>query len=331
MEVNDSSHTHTASCGATSIVGDPHITTANGKLYNFQGAGEYVTLRDSDGTEIQTRETPVPTTTTLSQPPQDLGLVTCVSLDTAVAARVGTHRVTYEPNFSGKYDTSGLQLRIDGKVTTLGAAGVNLSGGGSVTNASVGNGIEIHFPDGKTLSATQAEFSSMWYLNVDIANLGLVSDAGGASEGGLAGAIAEGSWLPALPNGSQIGPMPANLHDRYAAVYDKFGAAWRVTKSASLFDYAPGTSTATFTNTAWPKETPPCTVPNRTAAQPVSAAVAEQACMKVTDAALHSNCVFDVQVTGQSGFAEHYAVTQNVHEILNIKPILRIPLLMEPK
>ena len=39
--------------------------------------------------------------------------------------------------------------------------------------------------------------------------------------------------------------MPANLHDRYVTLYDKFGAAWRVTNSNSLFDYAPGTSTAT--------------------------------------------------------------------------------------
>jgi len=328
----DTSTTHTAWCGATQIQGDPHITTTNNKVYNFQGAGEYVTLRDSDGTEIQTRETPVPTASTLNQPPMDLGLITCVSLNTAVAARVGKHRVTYEPNFSGAYDTSGLQLRIDGKVTTLGASGVDLGDGGRVTKSSEGNGIEIYFPDGKTMSATQAEYASMWYLNVDIANLGMVSDAGRASIGGLAGPIPAGSWLPALPNGALVGPEPANLHDRYVAVYDKFGAAWRVTNSNSLFDYAPGTSTATFTNTAWPKENPPCTVPSTKAvkiqlpvAKPVSAAVAEEACKSIKDATLHSNCVFDVQVTGYSGFAEHYAVTQRVHEKLNIKPIVLRP------
>ncbi|MGO9316825.1 MAG: hypothetical protein ACLPXT_03840 [Terracidiphilus sp.] len=325
---------HTAVCGSTHLIGDPHITTADGKLYNFQGAGEYVSLLDSDGAEIQTRETPVPTSTTLNQPPQDLGLVTCVSLNTAVAARVGTHRVTYEPNFSGAYDSSGLQLRIDGKVTTLGPQGVNLGDGGRVTKSSAGNGIEIYFPDGKTLSATQAEYASMWYLNVDIFNVGLVSGSGGTDYlGGLAGTIPAGSWIPAMPNGASVGAMPPNLHDRYVTLYDKFGAAWRVTNGNSLFDYAPGTSTATFTNTDWPKESPPCTVTSTKAtkiqlkvAEPVSAAVAEEACKSIADANLRSNCVADVQVTGQSGFAEHYAVTERVHTNLNIvKPVLLKP------
>jgi hypothetical protein len=250
---------------------------------------------------------------------------------------VGTHRVTYEPNFSGAYDSGGLQLRIDGKLTTLGAQGVNLGDGGRVTKSSTGNGIEIYFPDGKIMSATQAEYASMWYLNVDIANLGLVSDSGGNSVGGLAGAIPAGSWLPPLPNGALVGPMPANLHDRYNIVYNTFGNAWRVTNSNSLFDYAPGTSTATFTNTAWPKENPPCTVPSTRfmklrlpVAKPVNAAVAEEACKSITNANLHSNCVFDVQVTGHSGFAEHYAVTERVHNILNIKPIAIKPIAVKP-
>ncbi len=337
IEEYDTAHTHSASCGATSIIGDPHITTADGNLYNFQGAGEYVTLLDSDGTEIQTRETPVPTSSTLSQPPQDLGLTTCVSLNTAVAARVGTHRVTYEPNFSGAYDTNGLQLRVDGKVTTLGAAGVNLGDSGLVTNSTSGSGIEIYFPDGKIMSATQANYANMWYLNVDISNLGVVSDVGGDTIGGLAGPIPAGSWIPALPSGASVGSMPANLSTRYNTLYNTFGKAWRVTSSNSLFDYAPGTSTATFTNAAWPKESLPCTVTSSKAlkivlpvAKPVSAAVAEEACKSITDANLHSNCVADVQVTGQSGFATHYAVTERVHSILNIKPILISPVI-EPK
>jgi len=330
---------HTATCGATHLIGDPHITTADGKLYNFQGAGEYVSLLDPDGAEIQTRETPVPTASTLSQPPQDLGLVTCVSLNTAVAARVGTHRVTYEPNLSGAYDSGGMQLRIDGKLTTLGPQGVNLGDGGRVIKSSAGNGIEVYFPDGKTLSATQANYVSMWYLNVDIFNVGLVGTNGGASIGGLAGTIPAGSWIPELPNGESVGAMPANPHDRYVTLYDKFGAAWRVTSSNSLFDYAPGTSTATFTNTDWPKEAPPCTVPTPKgvkmqlpAAQPVSAAVAEAACKSILDANLRSNCVADVQVTGHNELADHYAVTERVHTNLNtVKPVMLKPAANEMK
>ncbi len=39
--------------------GDPHLITADGTPYDFQSVGEFVALRDSDGLEIQTRQTPV--------------------------------------------------------------------------------------------------------------------------------------------------------------------------------------------------------------------------------------------------------------------------------
>ena len=85
MEVWDTAHTHTAWCTPPSLEGDPHITTTDGTLYNFQGAGEFVSLRDSDGAEVQTRQKPV-STTFIGSDAYD-GLTTCVSLNTAVAAR----------------------------------------------------------------------------------------------------------------------------------------------------------------------------------------------------------------------------------------------------
>ena len=87
--------------------GDPHITTVNGIHYDFQDAGEFVALRDANGMEIQTRQTPVAT-------------APWVSLNTAIAARVGKYRVTWQPNISGIPDPSGLELRVDGVLTTLG-------------------------------------------------------------------------------------------------------------------------------------------------------------------------------------------------------------------
>jgi hypothetical protein len=112
-----------ASCGPTRIEGDPHLTTVDKTHYDFQGAGEFVTLRDPDGAEIQTRQTPI-STTFFPAPNAYDGLATCASINTAVAARVGSHRVTLEPNLSGVPDQSGLQLRIDGVPTTLGPQGL---------------------------------------------------------------------------------------------------------------------------------------------------------------------------------------------------------------
>jgi subtilisin family serine protease len=102
--------------------GDPHLTTVDGTHYDFQGAGEFVTLRDADGMEIQTRQSPIATTFNPGPDSHD-GLATCVSLNTAAAARVGKHRVTYEPNLSGVPDPNGLQLRVDGVLKTLDPAG----------------------------------------------------------------------------------------------------------------------------------------------------------------------------------------------------------------
>ncbi|HEV2199730.1 MAG TPA: hypothetical protein VGR73_07905, partial [Bryobacteraceae bacterium] len=228
MEDYDTSHIHNAWCGPTALEGDPHITTADGTHYNLQGAGEFVSLRDSDGAEVQTRQRPV-STTWIGSDAYD-GLVTCVSLNAAVAARVGEHRVTWEPNLSGVPDPSGLQLRIDGVLTTLSPQGIVLGTGGRVA-PQAGGALEVDFPDGKTLLVTPEWWASQseWYLNVDLSHLGLVSAESTGSGRGIAGAIANGSWLPALPSGGSMGPMPATLPARYNALYNKFANAWRVT------------------------------------------------------------------------------------------------------
>jgi hypothetical protein len=130
--------------------------------------------------------------------------------------------------------------------------------------------------------------------------------------GGITGAIVPGSWLPALPDGSSMGPMPGPLHERYVDLYQTFANAWRVTNKSSLFDYLPGTSTETFTMRNWPLENPPCVIPETKPVKPVSELVAQRACRAITNKKTHSNCVFDVMVTGNLGFAETYLGTQHI-------------------
>jgi hypothetical protein len=321
LEDFDTAHTHGASCGPTTLEGDPHITTANGTLYDFQGAGEFVSLRDSGGAEVQTRQTPV-STTFIGNDAYD-GLTTCVSLNTAVAARVGEHRVTWEPNLSGVPDPSGLQLRVDGALTTLGASGLALGTGGRVAPVfgrfalagSAPEALEVDFPDGKTLLVTPKWWASQseWYLNVDLTHLGLVSGESTATGGrGIAGPIAGGSWLPALPNGASVGPMPAGLPARHNTLYKQFADAWRVNDRDSLFDYAPGTSTESFTNKDWPKENPPCVVRDQEPLEPGSEALAQTACRPVRDKNRRANCIFDVIATGDVTFANAYIATQRI-------------------
>jgi hypothetical protein len=289
--------------------GEPHLTTINGMHYDFQSVGEFVFLRNPEGMEIQTREGPIPTTYDPGADAHD-GLAMCVSINTAVAARVGKHRVTYEPNLSGVPDPSGLQLRIDGVPKILGPGGTDLGDHGRITKTMAPGGLDIDFPDGSKLLVTPNwwDFLHIWYLDVDVVP---ARDAAG-----IAGALPReqrdgpASWLPALPDGTSLGPMPTSLHDRYVALYQKFTDAWRVTSGNSLFDYAPGTSTDTFTLRTWPPEHPPCSLPGKIAVEPLSEAVAKQVCQSV--AGENARCVFDVRVTGNAGFATTYALRQSL-------------------
>ncbi len=316
------------------IDGDPHITTVDGIHYNFQGAGEYITLRNADGLEIQTRQAPIATTFTPGADPYD-GVATCVSLNSAVALRVGKHRVTYQPNISGVPDPTGLQLRVDGKLTTLGPhQALDLEGGGRISKTSATGDLKIDFPNSSALFITPGWWESQqkWYLNVDflpprpavdgigggiVVEEALATSDNTPSNMGLMGTIAKGSWLPALPDGSSLGRMPDSLHQRYLDLYEKFGRAWRVTDDTSLFDYAKGTSTTTFTFDDWPRENPStptsCYIPGTPVARPVDLNVAQRHCGRIVDKNRKSDCIFDVMVTGYPGFAETYLKTEQIH------------------
>jgi hypothetical protein len=304
--------------GVLGMDGDPHVTTVDGIHYDFQGAGEYVALRDTDGVEIQTRSVAISTTFTPGADPYD-GLATCVSLNSAVAASVDGHRVTIQPNLNGLPDPSGLQVRVDGVLTTVTTSGLAV-GAGRIAKAPAGDGYEIDFPNGTVLYATPLYWADQgkWYMNVDVfrspASDGLDSQLGGgglAGVGGLMAPRAPGSWLPALPDGSSLGPMPGTLHQRYVDLYQNFGNAWRV-GGGSLFDYAPGTSTATFTVPSWPPENPPCIIPQTRVAKPVDREVAAKLCGGVREKKLNANCGFDVAITGEPGFADVFQVTQKI-------------------
>lgn len=304
--------------GTLSLNGDPHVTTLDGTHYDFQGAGEYVILRDPDVAEIQVRQAPIATTFNPG-PDSYHGLATCVSLNTAVAVKVGDRRVTYQPDLGGVPNPDRLDLRVDGEVTALGPGGLDLGNGGRISRTSAPGGIEIALAEKYAVQVTPGWWSSQskWYLNVGVLPVSTTSVGGAApgkasTVGGLGGPIAPRSWLPALPDGSSMGPMPASLHDRYVALYGKFGDAWRVTDDTTLFDYAPGSSTSDFTLESWPGEQPPCRLPEMRPVEPVSLEVAREACARIRDQQLRADCVFDVRATGERGFADTYVQTESL-------------------
>ena len=305
---------------ASLVVGDTHITTVDGVKYDFQAVGEFVVLlaEGGDNLEIQARQTKVATSGPGFDPYDSLQ--TCVSVNTAVAARVGTHRVTYQPDIiNGRVDSSSVKLRVDGTLTELDDNGLDLGSGGRVMKSPAGGGaIQIDFPDGASLIVTPGWWSryEQWYLNISINNA--------AARKGISGAIAFNdtalgisrrtkSWLPALPDGTSVGPMPQSLHQRFVTLYQTFADAWRVTDATSLFDYAPGTSTATFTDKNWPAEqSASCSVAGQIPNPPIDRATAEQLTIDIVDPNLRANAIYDVMLTGEPTFAQIYLLTQKI-------------------
>ncbi len=296
--------------GVPDTRGDPHVKTVDGTDYDFQAAGEFVLLRGQN-LEIQARQTPVETESALG-PNGHTGLTSCVSVNTAVALKVGATRITYQPGERGPQKRSALELRIDGKLVTLGAGPLPLASGGRIARTSADNGIRVDAPGGTSVVITPGfwDYYRIWYMNVDTSHA--------RATDGVMGSIAPGNWLPALPDGSLLGSRPTSLVQRYQDLYGKFGKAWRVKDSTSLFDYAAGTSTATFTLESWPNgESPrscrlPGPGPRRAPAKTLALEVAKEVCRPVLAPDARANCVQDVRVTGDRGFAKTYLQAERI-------------------
>ena len=286
-------------------IGDPHVHTVDGTPYDFQSVGEFTLLRGYR-MEIQVRQWPVPTANPVSD--AHSGLISCVSINTAVAVRMGEHRIALQQ----ERERQRLEFYVDGKPAEMPANGIELGGSRVTAFAASGEtGIRVDFEDGTVVLITPTPwFANIWYLNVSVSNT--------SADEGVMGFIPKGSWLPRLRNGVDVGPRPASLHDRYVTLYKTFADSWRVTDKTSLFVYAPGTSTRTFTDRDWPAEKLPCKlkpefrIPGVKVHQGMPIERAEMICRVVIDKNLYKNCVFDVATTGDKTFAKGYAFAEEI-------------------
>lgn len=290
--------------------GDPHLYTTNGIQYDFQAAGEFTSLRNSStGFELQTRQTPVLTTWTPG-PNAHTGLASCPSLNTAAAMRVNGHRVSYQPSSRGGQD---MELRVDGRLTFLLPGGLYLGAGNWLYQATTGQGLDVRLDDGTRVVITPDYWSSegYWYLNVEAFTT--------PAREGILGPILGSDWLPKAPNGSSFGPAPGGLMARHIRLNQTFADAWRVTNASSLFDYDAGTSTATFTNRAWPPPPgQPCSImpgippwPSHEERKPVKGMdpqVAASFCRIIDDKGVFDDCVFDLTLTGNAAMADGFVL-----------------------
>ena len=200
--------------------GDPHLMTWDGLAYDFQAVGEFVLAETTASSEmaLQARTAPV----------GDLA-----SKLTAVAALIDGHRVTIDA-------LTDEPLRIDGDVVALTAESAPiLLGDASI----VFNG-----------SAYLIEKPGNVLLAVDVLDdrLDLSAELAPALAGRVRGLLGNFDADPgddlALLDGTVL-PLPVPFGDLYGA----FADAWRVTPASSLFDYAPGYSTDTYTDRNFPR------------------------------------------------------------------------------
>lgn len=322
--------------GRPNTEGDPHIQTIDGVHYDFQSAGEFVLLR-GEGMELQARQTAVTTAAPVG-PNAHTGLTSCVSLNTAVAMRAGLDRVTYQPEIVDVTVTDvrrapaakrgRLVLRINGKEVQLGPDGVALPSGGRIIRTSAPDGIEVVLPGGEAVTVTPRfwDHYQLWYMNIGVRHA--------RSTEGVMGAIAPGSWLPALSTGASLGRQPADLAQRHRDLYETFARSWQVDAKTSLFDYEAGLSAASFVVAGWPVDPAAgCVAPPqpggpiaRAAPAPIARAEAERICADIVELPRRENCIQDVVATGEAGFAATYAATEALERrVVPAPPVLVSP------
>lgn len=250
-------------------IGDPHVRTLDGLKYDFQAVGEFILIEDEDDSAfvVQVRQAPF------------LGLST-MSVNTAVAASVAGDRVAFYAGAEPPVRINGVPGKIESREA--------LAHGGTIANDH--GTYVVTWP-----TLEELEVVTTWRSLVNVSYRpssnrprrrvrGLLGTHDGRTDNELT--LRTGKALPSAPR-------PEDL-------YGVFGRSYRIRQAESLFDYSPGESTATFTDSSFPllHGTPP---------HPPTAEIARAqgvcAAAGVTDPNALEACAVDVAVTGDVGFA----------------------------
>jgi RHS repeat-associated protein len=250
--------------------GDPHFDSLDGNLFDFQGAGEFTIAREpGGGFEVQARQEPASGSRV-------------VSVLTAIAIGLnGGHRV-------GVYRGQTPELLVDGAPLDLPVGSYRIADAGTVSRLPGGEYL-VRTPDG--LSGVKIATGIGDSIVIQIA----VDNERGKAMQGLFGSK-DGN--PSNDFTRSDGTTLANPD--FTAIHRQFGESWRITQAESLFDYAAGQSTDTYTDKTFPdREATVDDVPANV--RPQARAICAGA--GITNETVLKSCVLDVGLTRDPSFA----------------------------
>jgi len=251
--------------------GDVHLATADGLVYDFQGAGEYLLVESSDGSiVVQARQEPW-----LSSRK--------ASVNTAIAMYVDGDTV-------GIYVNSAPSVYVNNQPIQLMDNRFDLSNGGAVFESSKGgrNLYLILWPDGTVAGVT--DYGRFLNFGIEI------SPSYGGSLSGLLGNFNGNPDDDVTTKNGDVLIEPID----FDSLYYQFGDSWRISQEESLFRYAADSSTLTYTIANFPER--PIRLKDL---DPEVRAHAEGICRAqgLDNGWRFENCVLDVAITGDDSFA----------------------------
>ena len=252
--------------GVFLIATDAHLVEPDGTILDFNPEGEFVfatSTQSGNSFDVQVRLQP-------------LGASQSASIVTQVAAQLGNDRLTFGV---GRANT----VLVNGTAVDLSLNTPDLLSGGELTQVDAQT-YKVVWNTGEVLTVT----NSGSFLNVS-ASAGPNGTPGSiVGLATLSAATTAGNDLT-LPDGTVLsGPITTGE-------LAQFANAWRVPQQFSLFDYAAGQSTATFTDTSYPEL--PIVLADLPASI-VSAAAAVVAVAGITDPGVAAAAEFDYIASG---------------------------------